>query len=108
MDNNKAKKAVTVANATNVKRRLRFKPELETSALLDPVVKGDSFNPTIPCLVLNESFNGCALIALASSPLKVGDLVKAKIGLLAIMKAEVKWRKVIDEDSVRIGLFFLE
>ncbi len=51
---------------------------------------------------------GCAIIIVGDESLTVGHICKIKVGNLKAMKAEVKWRKSIDDGVYKLGLEFLE
>lgn len=69
---------------------------------------GEAFYPTVLGLVADESTRGCGIILIEIPELVVGDKCKVQVGKLHPMKAEVRWRKVIDAGVLRLGLLYLE
>lgn len=90
------------------RRFLRYQPDPATIALIDVKFSGREFNPTITAIILNESHTGCAIVFADNEILKKGAKVKVKIGSLEIMKAEVAWNKVLEENIQKVGLLLLD
>lgn len=90
------------------RRFIRYQADPETVALIDTKSSGREFNPSITAIILNESFTGCALVFADNEILKKGTKIKIKIGLLEIMKAEVAWSKVLEENIQKVGIKLLE
>lgn len=87
---------------------LRYQPDPQAIALIDIKHTGREFNPTITAIILNESYAGCAIVFAANDILKKGTQVKIKIGQLEIMKAEVAWNKILEENIQKVGIRLLE
>ena len=93
------------------RKHFRYKTlllSLEPFAFIDRDPENENFQPTISGLIINESHGGCALVTSSGVTLKKGGIIKVKSGDLSPMKAEVRWRKKLDGDTVRIGLKYLE
>lgn len=86
----------------------RFQPSADTLAWIDKKTGKTKFAPTLACLVLNESFTGCAVITLAASGFVKGDAIRIQVGKLAVLPAEVRWVKALDKEVVKIGIEYLE
>jgi hypothetical protein len=76
--------------------------------LIDVKASGKDFKPSITAIILNESYSGCAIVFADNEILKKGTKVKIKIGPLEIMKAEVAWAKVLEENIQKVGIRLLE
>jgi len=91
----------------NMRRHIRFLPDLGTVALVDLKNFGNSkFYPTLAALVVNESHSGACLL-LSGAP---GDHLKdsarwlVQFGQLNPMEAEVCWVKELDVDVQKVGI----
>ena len=100
-------KIMTSSKPNESFRGVRFPPDPKTLAQLD--VEGSAeFKPSLYGLVLNESYQGCALILLKDERISAGAPLRVQVGQLAPMRAEVRWHKELDDQVVKIGLFYLE
>ena len=97
----------TAAKSNDTTRGIRFTPDAHTLALLD-VNGGPEFKPTLYGLVLNESYQGCGLVILKEERIRAGAKLRVQVGKLAPMQAEVRWHKEVDDQVVKVGLFYLE
>lgn len=88
--------------------RVRFKPADDTLALIQRKSPKTKKTMVIPCLILNESFSGCALVSLASEEFKKDEFIRVKVGNLALMQAQIRWVKAINADIITMGLEYLE
>ena len=105
-----SKKVMTKKNPVP-RKHVRYKSllmSLEPYALIDRDTENASFQPTIPGFIINESHGGCSLLLSSGVTLKKDGIIKVKTGDLNPMKAEVRWKRKLDEDIVRIGLKYLE
>lgn len=87
---------------------IRFKPDDNALALIDLKTTGKDFTPSISALILNESFSGCALVLASNDIIKVGTKIKIKIGNLHVMKAEIVWSKVLEENIQKVGVKIMD
>lgn len=87
---------------------IRYQPDAQAVAHIDLKVSGREFKPTITAIILNESYYGCAIVFADNEIIKKGSKVKIKIGPLEIMKAEVVWCKVLEENIQKVGIRLLE
>lgn len=93
----------------NIRRYIRFRPEGNLYAQLDTQADRDAFSFEYVALILDEApLGGCGLAAHKEVKLVPGDLCRLKIGQLAPLKAEVVWKRILDEEIVRFGFKFLE
>lgn len=90
-----------------VRKATRYKPDPMTLGYLD-LDGGKTFKPTLVGIVINESYSGCAAVVASDLVLKVGQKIRAKIGALDPMKAEIIWTKVLEENIQKIGIKLLE
>jgi hypothetical protein len=92
------------------RKHTRYTPsEKECIALIDTSTDSDSgFDHSISALIFSEASGGCGLVVRNTESLHVGSHCKIKIAQLAPIKAEVVWRKPIDDDLIKIGFKFLE
>ncbi len=93
-----------------VKRKhLRVQPDFDEFCLIDLDFNSPEFNPSIGAFIVNESpMGGCSLVVHQTEYLQEGDKCTVQLGRMAPLKAEVKWRRALDEDVVRLGLQLLE
>ena len=90
------------------RRFLRYQPDPQSIALIDTKATGREFKPTITAIILNESYSGCAIVFADNEIFKKGSKIKIKIGPLEIMKAEVAWCKVLEENIQKVGIRLVE
>lgn len=87
---------------------LRYQPDPQAVALIDTRPNSRDFKPSITAIILNESFTGCALVFADNEIMRKGSRVKIKIGPLEIMKGEVAWTKILEENIQKVGIQLLE
>jgi len=98
----------TKAKFKNSRRHTRFKPDPDAYALiLFKPRKESKYEADQIALIINESFSGCALVALADPHLEVKKVITVQVGKLVKTKAEIKWRQEIDSGIVKIGLEYI-
>jgi hypothetical protein len=92
------------------RRRIRFRPDPLDLAHIDSRPIGDHpFEPdTVAVIVDEDPLGGCGLVIVENGKLARGDTCVVRLGRLDPLRAEVRWRRTIDEDVVRIGLRFLQ
>ena len=92
----------------NTRKHLRYKPEPSAVARIDPD-NGFKFEAKICGIIISESYSGCAVVIQMTEQLAVGDNCRVQVNEnVDPFKAEVIWRKPIDEDILKLGLKFLE
>lgn len=93
-----------------VRRAIRFKPDPGDYALVDMlnIERAGDFRPTMLGLILEESAKGCGIVVLSNVVLKIGSFCRVKVGRGPALKAEVRWRKDLDDEVMRLGLLYLE
>jgi hypothetical protein len=90
------------------RKHTRFLPEPGTYALIDTRENPESFEPKITALVYNESYSGCAVVVHSTKKLQMGEICWVQISTLKALKAEVRWRKELDNGIARVGLRYIE
>lgn len=90
----------------NRRQHIRFKPDPGAVALIDPGPVTGSFRGQHAGLIINESYNGVALVLLTGISLRVGDSCRVRVGPLAPVLARVVWKTEVDSDVVKMGLTF--
>lgn len=93
---------------SNARRYIRFRPDTSIYAGIDTRTQGHPFQPEIVGLVYEESSHGCGMVLIGIEKLQQGDICRLQIGSREPIEAEVRWRKEIDPDVVRIGFLYLE
>lgn len=98
------------APTANKRRNIRFAPEDSTIALIEvaPFPTSKAFKPSVTGLVFSESHGGCGVVVVGAEDLKAGSMCKIQVGKLAPMKAEIRWRKDLDDSLAKLGLMYLE
>ncbi len=88
-----------------VKRKFtRFVPELPTTALIVSGTEGSRWKDPLPCLVLEESYGGCRLVALKNKLLTKGAALVFKVGNLSEMPGQIKWIKIHADEFCSFGV----
>lgn len=96
------------------RRYLRFEPdEIEIAQLQFVEAEPDDFffKPEAAGLVIDESYEGCALAVVANTlpeGLAKGTHCQIKINKLGPMRAELRWIKELDEEVWKIGVHYLD
>jgi hypothetical protein len=91
------------------RKYLRVRPDFDEFCLIDLKDKGQEFNPSIGAFIVNESpMGGCSLVIHQTEALQEGDQCIVQLGRMAPLRAEVKWRKEVDSELIRVGLELLE
>jgi hypothetical protein len=93
---------------SNSRRYIRFKPDTSTYAGIDTRTEDKAFIPQIMGLVYEESSYGCGMVLIGIEKLQVGDICRIQVGGGTPVEAQVRWRKEIDCDVVRIGFMYLK
>jgi hypothetical protein len=85
---------------------LRYVPEQDTIAWVDHTMESAEFKPQAAALIFSESFRGCGLVIIDTQKLhlKVGSICRVKIGDLTPIEGEVRWRKQLHSDVVKLGI----
>lgn len=84
---------------------IRYAPELTEFAQIDLNMDGE-FKTSFPGLVFSESFSGCGLILRKTDEITDDMEIRIKIGPMGPYKGKVVWLKVIDEDTIKVGISF--
>lgn len=89
---------------------IRYTPNDGTFAMIDLMDErpDGTFRPSMVALVPEESSKGVGLVLLTTPSLQVGNYVRIQVGKLPPLRAEVRWRRDVDPQIIRIGLLFLE
>jgi hypothetical protein len=86
---------------------IRFRPDPGTVAWLDPDLDTE-FVARIPALVMDESQKGSGLVVIETEPLPIGSKLRIQVGHLSPLPAEIRWRVVMENQIVKIGVYYLE
>ena len=98
---------VTYIQEAMIKRRYtRYQPEPNSIAQLDLKPAPGTFTPTVVGLVLDEAYGGAGVVISTRYGVREGIKIKAKIGDLEPINAEVVWVIRLDKDVAKIGLRF--
>lgn len=89
-------------------QHMRFKPDPMDAAMVDLKASTPAFEPTMSCLILNESFSGCALVIPTAFPISEGTFMRVKVGRMEPLRAEVVWTQRLDDELLKVGIRFLE
>lgn len=89
------------------RKHLRYKPELGTVAMISSALHG-AFKAEFSALILDEAFQGCHLVMPLTESFKVGSVFRVKLPELNPMEAEVRWRTLLDDRVMRLGIMFRE
>ncbi len=90
-----------------MRKHTRFKSDAGAICEID-LEERKKFQPSVSALILEESYGGCGLALLRTSQLQVGAICVVKVGALEPMRSEVRWRKDVDDQLIKIGIKYLE
>ena len=91
-----------------VKRQsVRFPSDPRTTATMMIEYPDGQRSPPITVMLINESFRGCSLVLPSSVVVEEGANVWVTTADLNAVKAEVRWKAVLDADVVRLGLLYV-
>lgn len=91
------------------RKHIRFKPDPLDVAFVAFNQNVSEFQPDMAALIIEEApLGGCGLVIRFTEKLQVGDKCAVKVGRLSPLKAEVSWRKPLDNQVLRMGFKFLE
>ena len=94
------------------RRYMRFEPDeivIAEVQFVDADPDDRFFKPKLAGPVLDESYDGCALVALRHAlPAQVGEGTPCliKLNRLGPMRAEVRWLRAVDDDVCKIGVHY--
>ena len=91
------------------RKNVRYQPDPGTVALIDLInEKPSDFNVGVAAIVENESHRGCGLLLLWTEALQPGDVFLVQVGLMDPMRAQVRYRRELDNLAVKLGVQFLD
>lgn len=93
---------------TSRRRFTRFNPDEGAMAFIVSDAKYKKLAVPVQCLILEEAFAGCGLVAIDPGFIKKGAKFEVKVGHLPVLKCEVRWLKVLEAKVVSFGVYFLE
>ena len=102
------------SGATPKRRHMRFEPDEVVIAelqFIDAEPDDRFFKPRLAGPVLDESYDGCALVALSHAlpeDVAEGTRCLVKLNRLGPMRAELRWVRKIDDEVCRIGVHYLD
>ena len=92
----------------SIKRKyFRYKPKLFIYVLISDGSKEEGFQTEFSGLIIQEAYGGCAIVTSSDLSVKKHDIVIIKSADMPTTKAEVRWRKKLDRDLIRIGVQYL-
>jgi hypothetical protein len=101
---------------SNSRQSIRFTPDPKTLAQVDlmHVQMDEPFDPQHIGLVVEEAFKGCGLVLVvppeisANHPtfMAIGSKFRLTVGYGPVMQAEVRWRRQLDPQVIRIGVMY--
>ena len=86
------------------RKSIRFDPDLNTTMTLEGRVESGG-KAEIIGLVRDESGKGCAGVFRKPFPFEIGQRVKAHVGKLEDMVAEIMWTEDLDDMLVKVGMY---
>jgi len=101
-----AAKAPPQRTPPNKRKSTRYAPDPGAIALILTDAKGQKLEVPIPCLIVEESYTGCGLMALKDSFIKKNAIIEVQIGRLPKMKGEIRWFKSLEDKFVYFGLAY--
>lgn len=76
--------------------------------MIDNDYQSETFDPQVGGLIIDESFNGCALIMKRAEAPETGSKCRIKLGRNAPYLAELVWSRTVEGDVAKAGFRFLE
>jgi hypothetical protein len=99
---------VTYDKKDSIKRKyFRYKPKLFIYVLISKEPKVGESQTEYAGLVIQEAYGGCAIATSSDLSVKKHDIVIMKSADMPAVRAEVRWRKKLDKDLIRIGVQYL-
>jgi hypothetical protein len=98
---------MTSTPKTNKRKHVRYRPEIDTVAFVDPSLEGE-FKRGPAALVVEEAYGGCCLLMLDPGPLQLLGYCRLQVGKLSPMKAQVRWMKTIEGKITKVGFQYQE
>lgn len=105
------------------RRHIRFKPGAvnledleartrEAIAFIALDAESETFTPEVNGFIIEQSHSGCSLVLVRAKEvydeLSSGKKCIIKAGPLSPMRAEVRWRKDLDESVFKVGFQYLD
>jgi len=92
-----------------IKRKyLRYNPKPFIYVLISKEPEEEESQTEFAGLIIQEAYGGCAIVTSSDLSVKKHDIAIMKSADMPTVKAEVRWRKKLDKDLVRIGVQYLE
>ncbi len=89
-------------------RGIRFKAHPADTAKVYFGEDVADFQEDLAGLILNESIQGGALLVISDRKFIEGEFVVVKVGLLAPLRAEVRWVLHSEANIYKVGLLYAE
>ena len=86
------------------RKSIRFDPDLNATITLQGRVGSGEKAERIG-LIRDESGKGCAGVFRKPFPFKVGQRIKAHVGKLEDMVAEIMWTEDLDDMLIKVGMY---
>ncbi len=102
------KSSAPVKKPTQKRKSTRYAPDPGTFALILSDENGKKLTAGIPCLIVEESYAGCGLMAMKDGMIKKGATFEVQVGKLPKTQAQVRWTKILEDKIVYFGLIYLK
>ena len=96
-------KAEAPTKIPNKRKHIRFAPGPMVAYLMTDA-DGKYLKVPVPCLVIEESYGGCGLIAPLNSSIEKDAVLVFRVGQLADMPAQIRWVKTYDKKICYFGI----
>lgn len=91
-----------------VRSKMRFPAEVGEIAMIDRDCESEDSGELIPALIINESYNGCALILKSKDAPEMGSKCLITLGRNTPYLAETVWVVNVEEEVTKAGFQFLD
>ncbi|HKL52626.1 MAG TPA: hypothetical protein VJ902_01600 [Wenzhouxiangellaceae bacterium] len=114
MEGDREGRAMAESDDMPKRRHMRFEPDdvvIAQVQFIDADPDDRFFKPKLAGPVLDESYDGCALVALRHAVpdgTAEGTRCLVKLNRLGPMRGEIRWLKAIDDEVCKIGIHYLE
>ena len=91
-----------------IKRKyFRYMPKPFIYVLITKGGEEEQFQTEFAGLIIQEAYGGCGIVTSLDLPVKKHDIVIMKSSDMPTARAEVRWRKKLDKDLIKIGVKYL-
>lgn len=86
------------------RKHIRFTPDPPTTALIMTDEDGKFLKTPIPCIVIEESYGGCGLVAPTNPLIEKDSTLLIRVGNLPDMLSQIRWVKIFDSKVCYFGI----